>query len=516
MIKNKKILKGLDHSQYEHPFDQKALRALQRTPGVDLVGNFITKHTIEKIYTVQYTGSNLKVTSENYPEIFEYLQYACQILDLPKVPDLYIQWGYGINAFTVGSENPIVVLNSGLIDLCDDDEIMFIIGHECGHIKSNHMLYHMMAQVINMVIDSIPFGSIAAAPLQYALYYWDRMSEFTADRAGLLCCQDKDTAIRAFMKMAGIPIKEFNSMNYETFIQQATEFKQLDYDAMNKVIKFISIMDASHPWTVMRAAELLNWMTSGDYKLLIDSGHAPIQINPIVNNTTTPPKAQVTVKPKPQLTIKETTTPKPILTIKEKKLVDKIEIKSVSQQQVELDIPCDIVIRETENGNEAILPNVMLGKLTATDLIQRLIAENILNESEEYGYYIEDKLNRRVMSDDMRSLSDLGYIGGDVVRVGKSLIEYKIINIKNITTGNMVNAEGVDIDTMSAHNVVDQLKIVGLLDKNATYLILDKEEHVLPKEDARSLSELGFTYGDTINVLIEDSNEEMQENSKNT
>lgn len=269
MIKNKKILKGLDHSQYEHPFDQKALRALQRTPGVDLVGNFITKHTIEKIYTVQYTGSNLKVTSENYPEIFEYLQYACQILDLPKVPDLYIQWGYGINAFTVGSENPIIVLNSGLIDLCEDDEIMFIIGHECGHIKSNHMLYHMMAQVINMAIDSIPFGSIAAAPLQYALYYWDRMSEFTADRAGLLCCQKPTAVMKGLVKIAGLPIKEYQNIKVEGFIEQAKTFKALDYDAMNKIIKFISIADSSHPWTVMRAAELLNWLQSGEPKQII-------------------------------------------------------------------------------------------------------------------------------------------------------------------------------------------------------------------------------------------------------
>ena len=269
MIKNKKILKGLDHSQYEHPFDQKALSALQSTPGVDLVGNFITKHTIEKIYTVQYTGSNLKVTSENYPKIYEYLQYACQILDLPKVPELYIEWGYSINAFTVGSENPIIVLNSGLIDLCDDDEIMFIIGHECGHIKSNHMLYHMMAQVINICIDSIPFGSIAAAPLQYALYYWDRMSEFTADRAGLLCCQNKSAAIRAFMKMAGLPIRNYENINHKSFIAQASDFKSLDYEALNKVIKFSSIADNSHPWTVMRAAELLTWVESKKFKELV-------------------------------------------------------------------------------------------------------------------------------------------------------------------------------------------------------------------------------------------------------
>lgn len=264
MLHNKKILTGLDHTSYEHPFDKKALAALEATPGLTLVGKFITKHMVERVYTVQYTGSNLKVTNENYPKIYEYLQYACQILDIKNIPDLYISWGYSINAMTVGSDNPIVILNSGLIDLCDDDEIMFVIGHECGHIKSNHMLYHMMAQVLNLIIDSIPFGNIAAAPIQYALYYWDRMSEFTADRAGLLCCQNKDAAIRAFMKMAGMPIKQFCNMNYETFIQQATEFKQLDYDSLNKIIKFISIADESHPWTVMRAAELLSWMTGAN------------------------------------------------------------------------------------------------------------------------------------------------------------------------------------------------------------------------------------------------------------
>lgn len=249
--------------------DRKALAALEATPGLTAVGKFITKHMVERIYTVQYTGSNLKVNKDNYPKIYEYLHYACQILDVKKVPDLYVQWGYNINAMTVGSENPIIILNSGLIDLCDDDEILFVIGHECGHIKSNHMLYHMMAQVFNFIIDQIPFGNIAAAPIQLALYYWDRMSEFTADRAGLLCCQNKDAAIRAFMKMAGMPVKQFKNMDYKTFILQAKEFKQLDYEALNKVVKFITIANQSHPWTVMRAAELLAWVVSPECNSII-------------------------------------------------------------------------------------------------------------------------------------------------------------------------------------------------------------------------------------------------------
>lgn len=269
MIRNKKILTGLDHTQYEHPFDKKALSTLENTPGLGIVGNFITKHTIERIYTVQHTGSNLKVTKNSYPRIYEYLEYACQILDIKKIPDLYLQWGYNINACTVGSENPIVILDSGLIDLCDDDEIMFVIGHELGHIKSNHMLYHMMAQVLNMCIDAIPFGSIAAAPLQFALYYWNRMSEFTADRAGLLCCQNPTAAIKSFIKMAGMPLSKYQNINIESFIAQAQEFKMLDYNGLNKTIKLISIADESHPWTVMRAAQLIEWLKTGDPKQIL-------------------------------------------------------------------------------------------------------------------------------------------------------------------------------------------------------------------------------------------------------
>ena len=34
---------------------------------------------------------------------------------------------------------------------------------------------------------------------------------------------------------------------------------------MNKIIKTISIADDTHPWTVMRAAELLNWIESREY-----------------------------------------------------------------------------------------------------------------------------------------------------------------------------------------------------------------------------------------------------------
>ena len=38
MIKNKKILHGLSHEQYEHPFDQKALASLEK-PLIGIIPN---------------------------------------------------------------------------------------------------------------------------------------------------------------------------------------------------------------------------------------------------------------------------------------------------------------------------------------------------------------------------------------------------------------------------------------------------------------------------------------------
>ena len=124
----------------------------------------------------------------------------------------------------------------------------------------------MMAQVINLVIEQIPVGKFAAVPIQYALYYWSRMSEFTADRAGWLCCQNLKAVVRAFIKIAGLPINQYENINERAFIEQAQDFEMLDYENMNKIIKFITIADQSHPWTVMRGAQLLQWINSGEGK----------------------------------------------------------------------------------------------------------------------------------------------------------------------------------------------------------------------------------------------------------
>ena len=270
-----KLLPGLHPYEYEHPFDAKALDSLQSTPGLDTIVRQYNKQAVERVITVQYTGSNLRITPENYPKIHAMLDSVCATINLPSRPDLYLEWGYHINGFTIGVDHPIIVLTSGSIDLLSDDELLYLIGHEVGHIKSRHTLYHQMAQFLPVLADmvgeaTLGIGKLISMPLQLALLRWSRMSEFTADRSGLLACQDLTTAAKVMMKWAGMPIREYGDMKLDTFLDQARRFEELDYEKLNKAIKFLTIMNSTHPWTIMRAAELMRWVEGGEYQKVID------------------------------------------------------------------------------------------------------------------------------------------------------------------------------------------------------------------------------------------------------
>ncbi|NLY02456.1 MAG: M48 family metalloprotease [Rhodopirellula sp.] len=271
-------LTGLHPYEYEHPFDAKALDALQRTPGLDALIRQFNKHAVERLITVQYTGSNLRITKRSYPKIHRLLDIVCETINLPARPSLYLEWAYNIDGFTIGVDNPILVLTSGALDLLTDEELLYLIGHEVGHIKSRHTLYHQMADFLPFIADvvgqaTLGLGKLIGSPLELALklalLHWSRMSEFTADRAALLACQNFDAASRVMMKLAGMPIRHYAEMKTEAFLDQARQFESLDYEKLNKAVKFLSIMGSTHPWTVMRSAELLKWVEGGDYEMVI-------------------------------------------------------------------------------------------------------------------------------------------------------------------------------------------------------------------------------------------------------
>lgn len=222
-METKKLI-GLSPIEYEHPFDKAALNKLRALSGLDVVTNFLLNWMYVKWNVIGLQGSNFHVTRDSCPELFLLVKDVAATLDVTDFPEIYTEWGYSVNGYTTGNKDQtLMVLNSGAVDLLTDQQLKFVVGHEMGHIKSGHVLYHMMAQLFTSMVEFIPLGEKLLKPIHFALLYWNRMSEFTADRAGLLACQNKDEAIQAIMKMAGVPMKYFENMNQDSFIKQAEE-----------------------------------------------------------------------------------------------------------------------------------------------------------------------------------------------------------------------------------------------------------------------------------------------------
>lgn len=262
---------GLDTKAYEHPFDKAALNALRNLTGFETVTNFILNWTAVKWNLVAMQGSNFHVTRESCPELFLQVKHCAEILGVEDFPEIYTEWGYAVNGYTTGNKDKtMLVLNSGAIDLLAESQLDYVVGHEMGHIKSGHVLYHLMAQLFSSAISMIPLGETLLTPIQYALLYWQRMSEFTADRAGLLACQNPDAVIEAIIKMAGVPQKYFEKLNKKAFLKQAEEFETRFGSVADSAIRTISIVSSSHPWTVYRAGELVKWIESGEYERILN------------------------------------------------------------------------------------------------------------------------------------------------------------------------------------------------------------------------------------------------------
>ena len=279
----KQTLINLQSNEYEHRFDKAALDTLRKVPGFDTAMNHLLTWTTIRWHVIGLCGSNFHVTKESCPELYDLVKNIAETLDIDRLPEIYTIWSYGVNAYTTGyKDNTIMVIHTGAVDLMTDPELSFVVGHEAGHIKSGHVLYHVMVDFFSQIISGSGLMKNLSVPLQLALFYWYRMSEFTADRAGLLACQDLNAALGAIMKMAGIPKRYFSTADPKVFAKQAEEFMSKYGGTVDSVIRNISILDDSHPWTVMRAYELIKWVESGEYDHLLEKHKG--KTCPVCNN----------------------------------------------------------------------------------------------------------------------------------------------------------------------------------------------------------------------------------------
>jgi len=271
-VRVRAVLPGISSRAWEHPADRGALVALRRLKGFDTVVRTISGLVNERTMRLIALGSAVRVDDRQFPQLHHLLGDVGRVLDAGELPDLYVAGDPVPNAYTIGMKAPFIVLTSGLVDLLEEDELRFVVGHELGHALSGHALYQTLLDrllQLSGVLGAIPLGGLGVRVIIAALMEWSRKAELSADRAGLLATQDPAAALRVHMQLASGG--HLDQLDTTSFLAQGREYQQSDL--RDSVLKALLVERTTHPFAVVRAIELRSWVDSGQYTAYLSGGY---------------------------------------------------------------------------------------------------------------------------------------------------------------------------------------------------------------------------------------------------
>ena len=262
-------LEGISARAYQHPADRAATAALQKVPYLDQVVRTLVSLGYERALRAFSLGSSVRLGQEQLPGIWVLHRQVTSALDLDSVPDLYITQYPLANAYTIGTKKPIVVLNSELVRILDDDGRRVVLAHEAAHVHSDHVLYRTALIILLQIGSSVRLPLLAGLPLlaiQLALLEWSRAAELSCDRAAALVTRDPNAVCRALMTIAAGEAAE--DLNLDAFIAQGMDYSE-GGGGLERLTKLFQDLRLTHPMPVRRVRLLLDWVHDGSYDRMV-------------------------------------------------------------------------------------------------------------------------------------------------------------------------------------------------------------------------------------------------------
>lgn len=250
-----------------HQNDLKAMQVLKEIPYVDSVCRKIMEYGYERIFRGENLATMVKATFQCLPRVFLLMKETAKRIGI-NTPEVYVYNDPIMNAFTYGETTPFVCISSSCVEKLNDEELICLMAHECGHILCKHTLYNSVVNLIQEFGERM--GIITrgmSQPIYLALQYWSRQSEYSADR-----CAAVVTGERIFQQMTMKMASGLTDVQNDPYqlVRQAREYKELENGSLwDKIQQNCRIAFYSHPQIVNRAYEIDRWKNSFTYKNLV-------------------------------------------------------------------------------------------------------------------------------------------------------------------------------------------------------------------------------------------------------
>src|SRR6201997_2549942 len=188
---------------YEHPADRAATAALKAVPMLDTVVRRLVEFSYERALRQSYLGNSIRVSDRQLPNVWASYDGVRRILDMPGEYEVYVSSSVIWNAVTIGSQSPMIVLGSNLLEQLTPGEQRTIVAHEMGHILSDHVLYITALNILlSATAGSLPLLGLPFRAVRAVLLEWRRAAELSCDRAATLAVRDPRIVCRTLMVLA--------------------------------------------------------------------------------------------------------------------------------------------------------------------------------------------------------------------------------------------------------------------------------------------------------------------------
>jgi Zn-dependent protease with chaperone function len=261
----------LDPRDFEHPSMQRMNQAIRNSLFLRKSAESLSRKIGKPWY--ESTFNSIPATEKQYARIHELGFIAARRLGASGVPSIYVELDRGYQTATYGSDTDAFVnIGSFLPRFFNDRELLFIIGHEIGHLVSQHAMWTTVSMFLvgqqrqNIMSEGVMgFLSnplkVLESGVETAITNWMRIADFTADRAALLAAGGFDAAKRALILLHLKNRRELDEMDIDSWIEG---MKPEDM-AMTKVSQMLT---SATPYLRIRLIELKSFVQTPQYETL--------------------------------------------------------------------------------------------------------------------------------------------------------------------------------------------------------------------------------------------------------
>lgn len=265
---------NLSATDYMYPGENNVFSQIRKVPLLnDLMGKALAVEASASCLP-EAQASYYRVTEKSCPGLHRVFELAKARLDIHGEIPLFILPSFDFNACAYGGSAPFIIIHSSFVKNCTDEELLFVLGHELGHIKGNHAVYKsVIVKLLNAMLkaaSSLPILPTVKEAIEYSLFDWDRKMEYSADRAGAIAAGDPENAVSAIQTLLGVHQKLPGvHVTVEDLMAQSAVYQEENRSLVSKIVLLNAILKSSHPWSVNRISELEKWKASGEFEQLI-------------------------------------------------------------------------------------------------------------------------------------------------------------------------------------------------------------------------------------------------------